>query len=217
MFPTTHWSLIENARDTPAEVTAAIASAYWRPLYILARRRGLPHDRAADAVQTLFARLIERDFVHTLDRTRGRLRGFLRVSLEHVLGHELAYARARKRGGGAAPIAIDDVAEQLVQRTELTPEQAFDRAWTATLLDRAFERLAAEHRSGPFEAVRLYFRADEPAPLAVLAARFSTTVPALKSMLHRARRRFAALVREEVAATLAPGADVDAELRALGV
>lgn len=211
MFPTTRWSYIASA--PPAEVASAIASAYWRPLYILARRRGLPPDRAEDAVQSVFARLLALDFVAALDRTRGRLRAFLRTTLEHVLVDELVRARAQKRGGGLVALPIDDLVERLAEQRELTPDEAFDRVWTATLLERAFARFIAEQ--GPI--VQRFFTAAEPPALATLAAEHATTVSAVKSLLHRARRRYAAIVREEVAATLAPGVDVDDELRALGV
>ena len=50
---------------------------------------------------------------------------------------------------------------------------------------------------------------------AALAQRLSVTETAVKSMVLRLRRRFRALLREEVAQTVGQAADVDQELRQL--
>jgi DNA-directed RNA polymerase specialized sigma24 family protein len=212
VFPPTDWSDIVASRADPAtraRVLGELARAYWQPLYTLARRRGLADAAAQDAVQELFARLLARKFLDGLDRERGRLRGFLRLAMERVIAHDIERRCAQKRGGGRAPVELHDA----IADDGLAPDAAFDQAWRAALVDRAFARLAAEHRSGPFEVIALYVRDPDPPPLAELAIRHATTVACLKSLLHRARQRLRAIIVEEVAAT---ASDVDAELRALG-
>jgi len=215
MFPITNWTHIEAARhDTAArrDTLGELAYAYRRPLEVVARKRGLSPQQAEDVVQELFVKLVERDVVRELDRARGRLRAFLRTSLEHAIANHIARAHAQKRGGTALPATfVDDVAAPAPGADE-----AFDRAWRAALLARAFARLAAEHRTGPFDVIVEYFRGDTPS-LAELAASHGTTVAQLKSMLHRARRRFRALVHAEVAATVGSQSEVEAEVRALAL
>jgi len=214
MFPTTNWTSIEAARhDTRARraTLGDLAHAYRRPLLVVAQQHGLTRDEAEDVVQSLFAKLVARDVVRELDRERGRLRAFLRTALARTIATHRERARAHKRGGPLPAVElVDDVPAP-------ADPDAFDRAWRAAIFERAFERLAAEHKRGAFDVIVAYFRGDDPPPLAELAAAHGTTVPQLKSMLHRARARFRALVHAEVAATVGPGGDVAAELRALAL
>ena len=228
MFPTTNWSSIEAARhDTRARraTLGELAHAYRRPLLILAQKRGLARDEAEDVVQSLFAKLLARDVVRDLARERGRLRAFLRTALARAIATHRERARANKRGGAHLAVELSDdipavavaVADAALADAALA-DAAFDRAWRAAVFERAFARLTSEHHRNPaFDVVVAYFRGDDPPPLAELAAAHGTTVPQLKSMLHRARARFRALVHAEVAATVGPCGDVAEELRALAL
>ncbi len=54
LFPATQWSLVLDAREGSVgalEALGRLARAYWRPLYVFVRQRGLDHEDAADAVQ----------------------------------------------------------------------------------------------------------------------------------------------------------------------
>jgi hypothetical protein len=93
-----------------------------------------------------------------------------------------------------------------------------NRTWSA------LERDSAGRGQLLYEALRL--KADDPARGAatvaeLLAARHGkpVTADAARQMLHRAREKFAAFLRAEVAATLPPGdaAAVDEELAELGL
>src|SRR5262245_37919857 len=103
-FVTTHWSVIQTAGQGPsAEADAALerlCRTYWWPLYAFIRRRGYgPHD-AQDLTQEFFARLLAKDFLRGVDRSKGKFRSFLLAALEHFLANEWRRARAQKRGGG---------------------------------------------------------------------------------------------------------------------
>ena len=55
-FPTTRWTLILGAQQSPeakAQAWRHLLSTYWPPLYALYRARGLDAAAAADAVQGL--------------------------------------------------------------------------------------------------------------------------------------------------------------------
>jgi RNA polymerase sigma-70 factor (ECF subfamily) len=76
------------ARDRPEERRRALeelVAPRWKPLYVLARKHGLPAAEAEDAVQSFLARLIEGDLLARLDPGRGRLRAFLRAAFHNHL------------------------------------------------------------------------------------------------------------------------------------
>lgn len=155
---------------------------------------------------------------------RGRFRAFLIGSFKNFLTSLARTDHAQKRGGGARTIEIDaDSAEgrcapELVE--SLTPDRAFDRQWARTVMSRALDRLRAEHASP--EQARI-FAALQPA-LAdgarltnadTLASELGTTPGALATSATRLRRRYRALIEDEVANTLDDRADLAAELKAL--
>lgn len=228
-FPTTRWTRILAAQGSSTERTALLREllgAYWQPLYASLRRRGLPRAEAEDAVQNLCDRLLRTDVLGRLDPTRGRLRGYLKTALEHEVRHGFAREQAQKRGGGQVVAMEVESAEALAADERRSPEEAFDHAWARTLFDRALVRLRSEHererRAGPFAVVEGYFRSGLEVPLSELAAAHQLSESQLKSLLHRARARFRALLEEEVRETLAEpspetvAAELDALVRSLG-
>ncbi len=222
MFPTTRWTLVAAAAAAGPQRSAALGEllgAYWRPLYCFARRKGLDAAMAEDAVQGFVVQLLERDFPGAVDPARGRLRGLLRTSFERFLINAHEREHARKRGGGARAVPLDaPEAERALVASPAQPEQAFDREWALSLMERALARLRREYdagrRKGHADTVLRFFRADEAPSYAEAAAACGVTVPQFKASLHRARGRFRELVRAEVADTTGH-AEVDDELRDL--
>jgi DNA-directed RNA polymerase specialized sigma24 family protein len=221
-FPTTHWSRVARAADPAApDARAAMAElcgSYWYPIYAMIRRKGHDPDEALDLTQDYFARLLEKGVLAAADPGKGRFRAFLRTDC----GFFLADARDRrgrlKRGGGAAVLSIDAAGAEGRYRVEpaggLTPEQLFDRAWAVAMLDRALRRLADEYagtgRAALFEQLEPTLTPGPRAePHATIAARLGMTGAAVQQAASRLRKRYGAILREEVAATL-DGPDVDA-------
>ncbi len=203
-------------RDEAATATALreLLSAYWQPLYCFARRRGQSPSAAEDAVQSFFARLLERDFLQRLDPGKGRLRSYLRTSFDHFLANEAAREGAQRRSGG---IALDlATVEEAVADDGASPEKAFERAWAARVMERAMARLQKElaetRRPGAVELARLFFGSGEPPSYADAARDHQISIPALKTFLHRTRARYRDLVREEVADTVGDSSEVESEL-----
>jgi RNA polymerase sigma-70 factor (ECF subfamily) len=218
-FPTTRWSRVVQAGASAdpgaCEALDDLCRAYWYPLYAFIRRKGYDPDRAADLTQEYFARLLDSDLLARADRHKGRFRSFLRTDCGFFLAHQAERDRARNRGGGVIPLSIDARdAEGCYLREPadhgLTPDRLFDRAWALRLLDRVLERLAHEHaeagQSERFEALRT-----------TLAARLGTTEAAVEAAARRLRRRYRAVLREQIAATLndPTEAAIDAEIRDL--
>jgi RNA polymerase sigma-70 factor (ECF subfamily) len=125
-----------------------LCSGYWYPLYAFARRRGLDHHAAQDAVQGFFARLIEKDDLKAADPTRGRFRSFLLAGFSSFLANAWDQERGRKRGGSFARLSIDEAAAEKRFAAELSvagsPERRFEREWAREVLARSLAALEAE-------------------------------------------------------------------------
>jgi DNA-directed RNA polymerase specialized sigma24 family protein len=214
-FPTTHWSRVARAVDpSAADARAALAElcgAYWYPIYAFIRRKGHDTDQALDLTQEYFVRLLEKGVLAAADPSKGRLRAFLRTDC----GFYLADARDRrdrlKRGGAVAFLSIDAAGAEGRCRLEpagtLTPELLFDRAWAVALLEQAMSRLAAEYagsgRADLFERLEpTLTRGPRAEPYATIAKLLGMTEAAVQQAASRLRKRYGALLREEVVATL---------------
>ena len=227
-FPTTRWSRVVAAGDLAApearEALASLCAAYWYPLYAFIRRKGHGPDAALDLTQEYFARLLEKGTIAAADRGKGRFRSFLLADCSHFLAHRREKDRALKRGGGTAPLSIDarDAEGRYVREPahHQTPEHLFERDWALALLEGVLARLRGEyHDSGRgevFEVLKVALTEDpRSVPQAKLAARLGTGEGAVQVAVHRLRKRYRALVREAIAATVADEAEVVGEIREL--
>jgi RNA polymerase sigma factor (sigma-70 family) len=227
-FPTTAWTVVSRARsgvDSEArEALAFLCAAYWLPLYSFARRLGHASDDALDLTQGYFALLLEKDYLADVRLREGRFRAFLLTSFRHFLSKERDRARALKRGGGRVLLSIDAQEAEGRHLDEpletLDPEALFERRWALTILERAMTRLRHEYsaagRRVEFEQLEPYLTGVEPkVPYQRAAERLGTTEGAIKKMVHRLRRQYGLLLREEIAATVTDPEEIDAELRHL--
>ena len=99
-------------------------------------------------------------------------------------------------------------------------ERIFDLRWAATVVERALRNLAEEcERSGRrrvFDVLSPSLAAErEDVSIAELARRLGVAEPAVKRLLHEMRKRYRALLREEVADTVEKSDSVDEEVRYL--
>ncbi len=226
-FETTNWSLIVRARDgSSAAARGALASlceSYWPPVYAFIRRRGLAPPDAEDLTQSYFARFFEKEYLSDFRPEAGRFRTFLLSSVSHFLANEWDKERAKKRGGGKHPLSLDAASAEerlhLEPIDRLTPETLFERQWAAAVLARCLVRLREEHKGSGgvrFERLKAFLTGDGTrADYTALAPELGTSEGALRVAVHRLRRRFAAVLREEVAHTVASADEVDAEIRFL--
>jgi RNA polymerase sigma factor (sigma-70 family) len=228
MFDTTRWSLVLAAagRATPqaGEALAALCAAYWYPLYAFIRRRGHDPDSAADLTQEFFARLIEKQYLRSVDPSRGRFRAFLLAACKHFLANERDRQAARKRGGGRCPVSIDcrDAEGRYLAEPahDLTPERLFERRWALTLLEQSLALLDREcHQAGKgalYERLKFLLTASEgTASYADVGEALGMTESAVKKAAQRLRRRYREILRERIAGTVDDPGHVDDELRSL--
>jgi RNA polymerase sigma-70 factor (ECF subfamily) len=227
-FQTTHWSLVLLAAERGAagsdDAIAKLCGDYWQPLYGYVRRCGESVHAAQDLTQEFFARLLDKNYLQTADRERGRFRSFLLGALKHFLANERKAARAQKRGGGQPVLSLDfqsaEAAYLAEPVDERTPDQVFAQQWAVLLLDRVLNRLEEEFsRAGKVPQFQQYrtilVAGDGQRSYEAIAAELGMTEAAVKMSVHRLRKRYRALLREEIAQTVANPADVDEEMREL--
>ena len=227
-FATTHWSVVLAAgRPKSAsyrQALEALCRTYWFPLYAYLRRHGCNSDQAQDYTQAFFTALLAKGGLDLADPKRGKFRSFLLASLKHFLSNERARARAKKRGGGRKALSLDfENAESqyaLEPRDELSPEKLFERSWALTVLDRTMARLEAEavktNKKKLFECLKSYLIADKSsAPYRDVADKLDITEGAVRVAVHRLRRRYRELLRDEIAQTVTSDDQIDEEIRDL--
>jgi RNA polymerase sigma-70 factor (ECF subfamily) len=138
--------------------------------------------------------------------------------VKHFLADRRKAACRGKRGGGIIHRSLDsDSAQQAPDPANAFDETHFDQQWAFALLDRVLTRL-----EGEFEAAgRIHqFQALKPWLTGLSAtdekqsssAALGLSPGALNVAVHRLRKRFRALVREEIVETVANDAEVDEEL-----
>jgi DNA-directed RNA polymerase specialized sigma24 family protein len=227
VFPQTHWSLVLAAtrKDAPGSEAAleALCRAYWYPLYAYVRGcEQSPHD-AQDLTQEYFCRLLEKRWLDSADREKGKLRTFLVVTLKKFMSNEWRRASAQRRGGGKTRVPFDTEFAESRYATDnhsLAADEAFDKQWAMTLLDLTVTRLQAEFTAAGkldnFEALKTCLMSAHGAiDYSTLAARLSVNEGTARVAVHRLRKRFREIYREEISQTLSDNADLDGELRHL--
>ncbi len=227
-FATTHWSVVQAAGEPDStryrQALESLCRTYWFPLYVYLRRQGHDADMAEDYVQAFFAALLEKHGLRLADPKRGRFRSFLLASLKHFLANERAAAGAKKRGGGMKIISLDiENAESqyaLQQREEFSPDKLFERSWAMTVLDRTMARLraeaATEKKQRLFDSLQVYLTAkDSAASYRQAADELNMTEGAVKVAVHRLRKRYRELLRDEIAQTVTTEEQINEEIRDL--
>ena len=228
VFATTHWTVVlaVGCGHTPQSDRALeeLCRAYWFPLYAYVRRRGHTKEDAEDLTQAFFARFLERNYLEGVNAERGRFRAFLLAALKHFLANEWDKSRRQKRGGRIPHLSLDwqtaDTQFQIAATAEPSPDQAFDREWAVALLEKVIERLRAEceadGRATQFERLKVFLTAGKGTMSHAEAGKaLGLEEGAVRVAVHRLRKRYRQLLRDEIAQTLADPTQVDEEMRAL--
>ncbi|HUU16225.1 MAG TPA: hypothetical protein VMW72_03670 [Sedimentisphaerales bacterium] len=227
-FATTHWSVVMAAgRPKSASYQQALETlckTYWFPLYAYLRRHGCDSHQAEDYTQAFFAALLAKHGLRLADPKRGKFRSFLLASLKHFLSNERARERAKKRGGGRKVLSLDfqnaESQYALEPRDELSPEKLFERSWALTVLARTMARLQAEaidtNKQKLFDHLKVYLTAEKSSvPYRDTAAELDMTEGAFRVAVHRLRKRYRELLRDEIAQTVTSDDQIDEEIRDL--
>jgi RNA polymerase sigma factor (sigma-70 family) len=209
-FANTRWTLILRARDE--KQLGEFLQNYWKPIYFYIRRKGQDVEDAKDLTQSFFLDFMERDALGRVTRSKGRFRSYLLACLDHFLSNEYDRRKAQKRGAGRV-FAIDfETAENIFARTDVdSPEKAYRRQWAIDHIERALLALKAE-MGERFDALREYITAGQPGTLKTVAEKLGLSESNVKVIIHRSRKRYRELLKEEVARTVERPGDVEEEL-----
>lgn len=225
-FPQTRWSIVQRARsDEPtAETRRAledICTGYWLPIYAFIRRTGVRPVEAEELTQEFLMNLAQGEYLDHADRQRGKLRTFLLGCVKHFLANQRRTANRLKRGGGVAPVSIDQAVAEHGYAAEpsddLTPDAVFERRWAKSLMEQVMAALAAEmEQEGKrplYDALLPFTHLEaKPATLAETADKLGMNEAAVKMAISRLRHRLRDRLREAVAETLGPDDDLEAEM-----
>ncbi len=228
-FETTHWSVVLAAGHggTPQsrEALSTLCETYWYPLYAYVRRKGYDADESADLTQGFFAHFLQKNYLGSVRRERGRFRSYLLGALNHFLVNEWERASARKRGGGRVLERLDLVDAEKRYHVEpshvVTPAILYERRWALTLLERALARLEEEcdatEKSVLLRSLSTYFVGGESVygKYKRLATELEMTEGAVRVAAHRLRQRYGEILRGEIARTVAEPEELDDEIRHL--
>jgi RNA polymerase sigma factor (sigma-70 family) len=229
-FRTTHWSVVLLSAQTqvPGSRTALadLCRLYWYPLYAFVRRRGYSAEDAQDLTQSFFLSLLERKSLRQVGPEKGKFRSFLLASLKNHLSDAFDREHSIKRGGQIEFIELDfENGEERYREDavdQLSAEKIFDARWAMTLLDHAMERLRQEYatqgKTGTLELLQPFL---DPANTKRLpsyeeaAEKLKVSLGSVKTLIHRLRKRYSQILREEVGRTVTDPQAVDEEIHAL--
>jgi RNA polymerase sigma factor (sigma-70 family) len=224
-FTTTQWSVVLNAQgESPSaqEALEKLCRTYWWPLYGFVRRQGYSPEVSQDLTQGFFAMLLERRDLDAVRREKGRLRSYLLASLKNYVAKVHRREMALKRGEGKPLVPLEELMAR--ERADLEPadklsaDRIYERRWALTLLEQVLVRLEIEYQAAGssklFDHLKqlLSDESDRPSQ-AQIARELGMNENAVKQALHRLRRRYRLLLRDEIAQTVTVPGDVEEELR----
>jgi RNA polymerase sigma-70 factor (ECF subfamily) len=218
--------VLEAQSESPAaqEALEKLCRTYWRPIFAFLRRQGIGPAEAEDITQGFFAQLLERRSFDAVRKEKGRLRSYLLGALKYFVVDEHRRAMAIKRGQGQRLVPLEEFrAENRVEMEPADPvtaEMIYERRWALTVLEQVLGRLKKEYQvagnAALFDSLKQLLPDEPGSPSqAEIAARFGMTENAVRQAFYRFRQRYQALLREEIANTVATPGDIEDELRHL--
>jgi RNA polymerase sigma-70 factor (ECF subfamily) len=198
---------------------------YWYPLYAYVRRWDHSRKRGISAAR-IFPAFLGAKTLERADPLKGKFRSFLLGSLQNYLSSEAERARCLKRGGGVEFVPLDLQNAENRYRLEpieaLTPEKVFAARWAVALLSEAMNRLRQEYatpkKAAILEVLKVFLdvaNSKTPPSYEETAATLQVSVGSVKTMIHRLRKQYALLVREQIEHTVSDPQEVDAEIHEL--
>jgi RNA polymerase sigma-70 factor (ECF subfamily) len=205
------------------EALEILCQRYWRPVYSYIRHRGYDTNTTEDLTQSFFTQLLEKRSLKAADPERGRFRSFLLASVKNFLSDSRDKERAQKRGGDQhfIPLEFSETKNLRYEPADgVTPETLFERQWANSVLAEVLIRLRLEAIEGKalerFERLEGFLTGElEGTRQTQVAEELGMSADALRVAIHRLRKRFGKLLREQVAQTVADPEQVDDEIRFL--
>lgn len=228
-FLTTHWSLIEGAGregDDERALIGLLLERYWKPVYCYLRRKGYGNEQAKDLTQGFFHEVVlNRHLIERADPAKGRFRSFLLHALnQYVIDRQRRQTTARQiPPEKLVPLDMAQPPVEIEAMGTLDPEQSFNYAWKADLLDRVLtevrDRYARQGMEGHWGILRARLvepvMSDRPpTPYAELCRTYGIeNETAAANMLKSAKRLFRSILEKHVRQTVVCGEGIEEELQ----
>jgi DNA-directed RNA polymerase specialized sigma24 family protein len=220
-FRTTHWTQVLAAIGESTEAKHALrdlCELYYGPVEAFVGRYRPGHD-ARDLTQEFFAKLLEGNSLRGVERTRGRFRSYLLGAVKHFLADHVDRKLAEKRGSGRTPHSLhvpqnngrserqEQAPLDVADPDGFPPDSYFDRLWALAIVERAMSGLRNESldrgANEQFEVLRRWLIPIGDGPIASEAAHtLNMTDGAFKVAVHRLRKRFRQLVKDQIASSV---------------
>ena len=186
-----------------------LISTYWKPVYFYIRRKGYDVETAKDLTQSFFTIFLEKEYIKSVDRAKGKFRTFILAALNHFLSKEREYLRAQKRGGSKIVQSLDFARAETEIHYEPadkeTPEKILTRSWAQAILQQALANLRQEFNDKVnrvylevFECYLNTGHADQSATYKKMAGQFGISQTDVRNYLHRLKRKYREYIKDEI-------------------
>jgi RNA polymerase sigma factor (sigma-70 family) len=198
---TTDWFVVQKAQDGDADALQRLCLKHQYPIYAFFRSKDKSRADALDLTQELFSRIVQRDSICAADAAKGKLRSWFLVAARNLL-----IDQSRRRRPEADAIPIDEAELESLFQESLsvggTPDQVFDRAWAQSMWQRSIDRLRAEFepkgKTGAFQVLCASLGPTDDFNYVQFAKALSCSEEAARVAVHRFRKRFGEVLRDEV-------------------
>ncbi len=215
-FHPTRWTLVQESRGNDAIAKRALSELcdiYYQPVRDFVFHQLPNKQEADDLTHAFFEHLLENNSLQNADETKGKFRTYLLGSVKHFIYRQLEKSNTQKRGGNATVLDIDDVQLPI---NDHAAHQAFDRQWADAIIANALTTLETQMKSqgkqNQFQLLQPWLDGGSTNSTETTANNLGISISATKVTIHRLRKRFRILVRDEVTSTLPTGGNVTEEL-----
>lgn len=226
-FPTTQWTVVVGALQKGGATAAhgalsKLYTTYYPPLVSYVQRRGYAMHDTEDIVQSYFMQLSEADSFAVLNRKDWKLRRFLLLTLKRFLANWTKSQRARKRGGGASHVPIEDSSIQICDEDagEAVSDPAFDADWALMILQKVRSQLRDEYgnkdRADRFRLLEpMLGRQAGAMSYREAGVPLGMSEDAVKQEVRRMRKRYREILENHIADTVCDESEIKGELEYL--
>jgi RNA polymerase sigma factor (sigma-70 family) len=145
----THATLLDRIRDADDAVAwEEFWTRYWRAIFHFAKCQGCSEHTAEEVVQDVMLSVFEKRAVFRYDPAKGRFRDWLGGVVRNVVLKRRGKPAERVRAVGGE----DDPAMHSVQETQISAEEAWERAFEETLLNVLLDVVRQEVHPATYQA-----------------------------------------------------------------
>ena len=227
----TDWSMIARLSSgdemAAADALEQTVRRYWPAIFAYVRRTGRDPHAAADITQGFICDVVlGRRLIHGADPRRGRFRSLLLTALRNYVRQRVRHEQAAKRRPSSGPtVALDAGSGPTSDDSAETPDAAFARDWSATLVRLVLERVRSACYEDGLEAhwtifesrvVRPMMLGEAPVDYELLVSELELTDTAqAANMIVTVKRRFVRALQQEVGSTVSNPSHIEDEVRDL--